>query len=125
MTKRRKITPWKVFFALLDKCDESMDLIVLHEYSDALADVKGKYGFYNTIKQYNPVLLKRACKTAKRCNSLVFVNAGHETENGIRNTTHAIDINGNIVGRYFKAHPLPARSRPMPRADTSWTYINE
>ena len=28
--------------ALLNECDSSMDLIVLPEYSDALADVKGK-----------------------------------------------------------------------------------
>lgn len=94
--------------SLLDECDESMDLIVLPEYSDAPADVKGKGGFYDAVKEYNPVLMQKACETAKRCNSLVFVNCGFETENGIRNTTHAIDRNGNIVGRYFKAHPAPS-----------------
>ena len=94
--------------ALLDKCDESMDLIVLPEYSDALADVKGKDGFYHAVKQYNSILLRKASETAKRCNSLVFVNAGYETETGIRNTTHAFDRCGNIVGRYFKAHPAPS-----------------
>ena len=31
---------------LLEKCDDSMDLIVLPEYSDAPADVQGKAGFY-------------------------------------------------------------------------------
>lgn len=36
--------------SLLDKCDESLDLIVLPEYGDALADVKGKAGFYNAVK---------------------------------------------------------------------------
>ncbi len=30
--------------SLLDRCDETMDLIVLPEYSDALADVEGKEG---------------------------------------------------------------------------------
>ncbi len=94
--------------SLLDECDESIDLIVLPEYSDALADVKGKKGFYDAVKEYTPILMQKACETAKRCNSMLFVNAGFSTENGIRNTTHAIDRNGNIVGRYFKAHPAPS-----------------
>lgn len=97
--------------ALLDECDESMDLIVLPEYSDAPADVKGKDGFYNAVKRYNAILLEKASETAVRCHALVFVNAGYETENGIRNTTHAIDRNGHIVGRYFKAHPAPGEVR--------------
>lgn len=94
--------------SLLEQCDESMDLIVLPEYSDVLADVKGKNGFYNAVGQYNAILLQKASETAKRCHSLVFVNAGYETQNGIRNTTYAIDRNGNTVGRYFKAHPAPS-----------------
>ena len=94
--------------ALLEQCDESMDLIVLPEYSDAPADVQGKDGFYGAVAKYNKILLEKACDTAKRCHSLVFVNAGFETEGGVRNTTHAIDREGNIVGRYFKAHPAPS-----------------
>ena len=93
---------------LLDRCDESLDLIVLPEYSDALADVKGKDGFYNAVDKYNVELLERARATAKRCNALLFVNCGYKTEDGIRNTTYAIDREGNIVGRYFKAHPAPS-----------------
>ncbi len=93
---------------LLDECDESLDLIVLPEYSDALADVKGKAGFYDTARAYGPILLERARETAKKCNAIVFVNAGYETENGIRNTTYAIDREGSIVGKYFKAHPAPS-----------------
>ena len=92
----------------LDDCDESMDLIVLPEYSDAPADVKGKDGFYGAVEKYNAILMQKAQDTAKRCSALVFVNAGYQTENGIRNTTHAIDRNGKIVGRYFKAHPAPS-----------------
>ena len=94
--------------ALLEQCDESMDLIVLPEYSDAPADVQGKDGFYGAVAKYNKILLEKACETARRCHSLVFVNAGFETEGGVRNTTHAIDREGNIVGRYFKAHPAPS-----------------
>lgn len=94
--------------SLLDKCDESLDLIVLPEYSDALADVQGKKGFYDAVDKYNETLLNKVKETAKRCNSLAFVNAGYKTEGGVRNTTHAIDRDGKVVGRYFKAHPAPS-----------------
>ena len=93
---------------LLEKCDESLDLIVLPEYSDALADVQGKKGFYDAVDKYNDILLSKVRETAKRCNSLAFVNAGYKTDGGVRNTTHAIDREGNVVGRYFKAHPAPS-----------------
>lgn len=97
--------------AHLDQCDESMDVIVLPEYSDAPADVPGKKGFYDAVDTYGEVLLSKARETAKRCHSLVFVNAGYKTEGGVRNTTHAIDREGNIIGRYFKAHPAPSEVR--------------
>ena len=92
----------------LDKCDSSMDIIVLPEYSDAPADVKGKGGFYNAVAKNGERLLEAARATARRCHAIVFVNAGYVTDGGIRNTTHAIDRCGNIVGRYFKAHPAPS-----------------
>ena len=94
--------------SLLEQCDESLDVIVLPEYSDALADVQGKAGFYNAVETYNARLMQKAQETAKRCSALVFVNAGFQTETGIRNTTHAIDREGNIIGRYFKSHPAPS-----------------
>ena len=93
---------------LLDECDESLDIIVLPEYGDALADVKGKDGFYKASEKYAPILIEKAQMTAKRCGALVFVNAGSKTELGIRNTTHVIDRNGKIIGRYFKTHPAPS-----------------
>ena len=93
---------------LMDECDESMDIIVLPEYSDAPADVQGKCGFYEASRKYGKILLDKARNLAKRCNAIVFVNAGYETESGIRNTTHAINRQGEIVGRYFKAHPAPS-----------------
>lgn len=93
--------------ALLEQCDDSMDFIVLPEYSDVLADVKGKSGYYDTVMKYNAVLLEKAKSTAKRCSSFLFVNAGYQTECGIRNATYAINRSGDVVGRYFKAHPAP------------------
>ena len=94
--------------SLLDKCDDSLDIIVLPEYSDALSDVKGKKGYYDAVNTNCELLLNKAKETAIRCNSLVFVNAGYNTEKGIRNTTYAINRKGEIVGKYFKAHPAPS-----------------
>ncbi len=94
--------------SLLDQCDESLDLIVLPEYSDAPADVKGKDGFYNAVYKNAEKILENAKETAKRCNATVFVNCGYEAEKGIRNTTYAINREGEIVGKYFKAHPAPS-----------------
>ena len=99
---------FRELIAHLDRCDESMDIIVLPEYSDAPADVQGKKGFYDAVDAYGEILLSKVVETAKRCHALVFVNAGYKTEDGVRNTTHAIDRNGNIIGRYFKAHPAPS-----------------
>ena len=99
---------FNALLAMLDECDESMDLIVLPEYSDALADVSGKDGYYAMVDTYNERLLLKARETARRCHAILFVNAGYKTEKGIRNTTYAIDREGTIVGRYFKAHPAPS-----------------
>lgn len=98
----------KDLLSLLDLCDESTDIIVLPEYSDALADVKGKQGFYEASARNKKALLNKAKQTAKRCGALVFVNCAFETEKGLRNTTYAIDRSGNIAGKYFKAHPAPS-----------------
>ena len=43
-------------------------------------------------------LLEKARATAKRCHSLLFVNAGYDSGKGVRNTTYAIDRDGEIVG---------------------------
>ena len=93
---------------ILEQCDDSMDIIVLPEYSDALADVKGKSVYYDTVKKNSPILLEKAKSTEKRFSSPLFVNAGYQTEHGIRNTTYVINRNGEVVGHYFKAHPAPS-----------------
>ncbi len=112
--------------SLMDKCDESMDIIVLPEYSDVLADVKSKTNFDAAVEKYSSILLEKAIGTAKRCRSLVFVNLCYKTANGFRNTTHAIDRKGYIIGRYFKAQPAPSEVKTAQQGgyelDVAYSY---
>ena len=117
---------FSALLSLLDECDESLDLIVLPEYSDVPADVKGEAGFADAVAKNNELLLKKASETARRCHALLFVNAAYKTEDGLRNTTHAFDRKGRPVGRYFKAHPAPSEVRGDEEGghglDTAYSY---
>ena len=94
--------------AEIKNCDSTLDLIVLPEYSDVPADIHGEADFHKAIEDFNAELLTLAADTAKRCSALVFVNAGYKTESGWRNTTHVFGRGGEVLGRYFKAHPAPS-----------------
>lgn len=87
----------------LGKCDESLDLIVLPEFSDVPARIDGAE-FYAAVSNNNARLLTACAETARRCKAILFVNALYETSKGWRNTTHAFDRTGTCVGRYFKRH---------------------
>ena len=89
----------------LDKCDSSMDLIVLPEATDVPAFASTVDDFHESYKKYNKVIIEKAATTAKRCHSMLFINALFETKDGLRNTTYAFDRDGNIAGYYFKEHP--------------------
>jgi len=114
------------FLALIDQCDEDLDIIVLPEYSDILAASENRYQFFGAAEKYNEIIIDKAIKTAIRCNAIVFVNALHKTETGYRNTTYAIDRQGKIVGRYYKAHPAPSEVKMKPldtkRFDADYSY---
>ena len=99
---------FREMIALLDKCDDSLDLIVLPEYSDIPAAQSSKENFHASIEARNAEIMERARAAAVRCHAIVFVNAAEKCAGGYRNTTHAIDRQGNIVGKYFKAHPAPS-----------------
>ena len=89
----------------MDKCDESMDLIVLPEATDVPALAKTVDQFHESYRRYNKAILEKAAETAKRCNSILFINALYNSGVGLRNTTYAFDRNGNEVGHYYKQHP--------------------
>ena len=94
--------------SMLDACDESLDLIVLPEYSDIPADDKNNTRLFEAVEKQNPILLERAAATAARCHALLFINAMDKTTTGYRNTTHVFDRTGTCIGKYYKAHPAPS-----------------
>ena len=92
----------------LDSCDETMDIIVLPENSDVLGNIRNTEEYESYVEKNNEKLLKKAKETALRCNSYVFINMSCKGVCGYRNTTFAIDRNGEVIGKYFKAHPAPS-----------------
>lgn len=91
----------------LDRCDESMDLIVLPEAADVPCLARTREEFLQSYRKFGPALLQKAAETARRCNAVLFVNATYEAETGERNATYAFDRRGNIAGHYFKQHLTP------------------
>ena len=117
---------YREMIRLLDTCDESSDLIVLPEYTDVPAAQDCKEDFHASVERYNADIMERAVEAAKRCHAIVFVNAAYPSAGGWRNTTHAIDREGNIVGRYFKAHPAPSEVKTAAQGgnelDVAYSY---
>lgn len=89
----------------MDQCDSSMDLIVLPEATSVPALAKTAEQFHGSYHKYNDAILAKAAQTAKRCHSILFINALYDSGKGLRNTTYAYDREGNVVGHYFKQHP--------------------
>lgn len=107
---------------LLDKCDETMDIIVLPEMTDMPCLCKTKEERLLSIEKYNRAILEKAAQTAKRCNSILFINARYKNEKGYRNTTYAFDRNGEIKGLYFKKQLVP---NEMKHEETDISYVFE
>ena len=58
----------------LDQCDESMDLIVMPEYSNVPCLANTKEEMLESYNKYSGKLLEKASETAKRCGATLFVN---------------------------------------------------
>ena len=114
----------KCFYDMLEqikKCDDSMDIIVLPEYSDIPCATTGRDDSIEYHKKYINPLLEKCIETAQRCNSLVFVNALSHEETGYRNTTYCYNRKGELVGKYFKKHLPPLEVENM-ELDAEYTY---
>ena len=107
---------------LIDKCDESMDIIVLPESCDIPCLAGTKENSERSSKRYNELILNKAREAAVRCNAILFVNARSfdESPNG-RNTTYAFDRQGNVIGKYFKQHLTPGEVSKL-KLDSAYTY---
>ena len=103
---------YQKMLALMDECNEPLDLIVLPEYCDIPAAQQGGPAYFAAFEKYTQSVLQSAVNMAKRCRALTFVNCASKGESGYRNTTYAIDRAGNIVGKYYKAHPAPKEDKP-------------
>ena len=106
---------------IMDKCDESMDLIVLPESTDVPCFAKKREQAMASHDKYIDGLLKKASDTAKRCNAVLFINAYRQTETGLRNTTYAFDRAGNEVGYYYKQHLTPGETSER-KLDSDYSF---
>ena len=89
----------------LDRCDASLDLIVLPEFSDVPGRTWTRKEYLDAVEADNSRLLAACAATAARCDAVLFVNAIDHVEGGlIRNTTFAFDRSGKCVGKYYKRH---------------------
>lgn len=105
---------------LLKQCDETLDIIVLPEYSEVPCATATREETLALHDRYIDVLLKECAETAKRCGAIVFVNALSLEETGYRNTTYAFDRKGTLVGKYFKKH-LPPHELNELELDSAYT----
>jgi len=78
--------------AQLEECDSSLDVIVLPEYSDVPANIRGKEEYDSYVVKNNARILDAAAKAAVRCSATVFVNAASQGKNGYIKGINTIDI---------------------------------
>jgi len=111
---------------LIDTVSDDADIIVLPEYCDVPAACRSKNAFHASLEKYNATIKQKAKDTAKRCHAIVFFNCADKTSSGWRNTTYALDREGNIVYKYYKAHPAPSEvkreSQGGNELDVSYSY---
>ncbi len=105
----------------LDQCDDSMDVILLPEYSDIPCLTHNAEERQESYRRFNGVLMEKVSQTARRCNAIIFFNARSAEPEGLRNTTFAVDRQGNIAGKYFKEHLTHGECK-HPELDHSYTF---
>ena len=106
---------------LLEQCDDSLDIIILPEYSDVPCVTETLEETLILHEKYIDALLEACMTTARRCRALVFVNALSKKVGGYRNTTYVFDRHGKLVGKYFKKH-LPPLEMEVLKLDRDYTF---
>ncbi len=105
---------------MLAQCDETIDIIVLPEFSDVPCATKTKEETICYHKKYIDTLLTKCIETARRCHAICFVNALYEINGKYRNTTYVYNQKGELVGTYFKKH-LPPFELDVLELDSDYT----
>lgn len=106
---------------LLNQCDDTMDIIVLPEASDIPCLAGTKEESEKSAEKFNKILLDECSKTAKKCNSMLFVNARSFSDKGARNTTYAFNRQGEIAGMYLKQHLTPGEVSKI-KLDSDYSF---
>lgn len=107
--------------ALMDKCDESADIIVLPESCHCQACMRDCGESFKVKERLNEHFDQKVRELAKRCKALVFANYGKKTDNGYLNVTFGVNADGDTVAEYVKAHPAPSEVID-PFMDTDYSY---
>ena len=81
--------------ALMEECNEPLDIIVMPEYCDIPAAQSGKAAYRAAIAKYNAPVMQKAIEMAKRCQSIVFINCAYESTDI---STRSIASRDTLVG---------------------------
>ena len=87
----------------LEKCDPSLDMIVLSEFSDVPGKATTEEFFAqvdNIYDDYRKIL----SETARRCSAIVIAGVVEKTGQGPRNATLVYKRDGTLAGVYYKQH---------------------
>ena len=103
----------------LDSCDDSLDLIMTPEYSNAPSSFPPG-GSLEFVKNHTAALEDAAIRAAVRCQAIVALSYCAETPYGWRNTTRVFDRSGKAVGDYYKQQ-LTEREPAARQVDSSYT----
>ena len=88
----------------LEQCDESCDLILTPEYSNAPSGFPPEE-FFPFIRKHSPKLIDAAREAARRCNAIVALSHACEVSEGVfQNLTRVFNMHGDPVGDYCKQH---------------------
>ena len=117
--KSQELYQWEM--DALDRCDETMDMIVFPEAADVPALSANREEFLASVDRFAAPLLQKAAATAKRCKAVLFINATRYTQTGPRNTTFCFDREGNEVGHYYKQHLTPGEVTKR-KLDSDYTF---
>ena len=91
----------------LDHCPSDRDIVVLPESADMPFAPANREEYLAASAKYTQKLLEKASRAARRCSSIVFVNAADRDGKNCSNATFAFDRQGRLAGKYLKQHLTP------------------